>query len=167
MTQAAPGYRLYRAYDEAGDLLYIGQTGRTAARRWHEHMAEQPWAGEVAQWVRDPRVWSSSDEVTAAETAAIRAEWPRYNVAHNDRNPLARRVSMSQSLRRSRRWPRRVRHLAWRAGGWLALSLAVTLWCWLAAGVGLGDAALVGAGGATAVLVAVARRRGRRRSRRR
>lgn len=169
-------YRLYRAYNDVGDLLYIGQTSRAAVARWAEHMDEQPWAHEVAQWVRDPRVWPSERAVCRAEEAAIKAEWPRYNYEHNLRNP--HRVPVYRQRRRAGAptWPQprlvrrqaAVRRAGWWAGGWATLALTLTLWIWLGLHVPFAGAGLAGLTIASAVVwyAAVRVRRWRRQRRR-
>ncbi|MFF0822434.1 hypothetical protein ACFYUR_18890 [Micromonospora haikouensis] len=106
-------------------LLYIGVTRRTAVARWAEHLDGKTWAGDVACWERDPRVWATEADVLAVERAAIIAERPVHNVAHNGNNPGAVRVR--------RHLPRHVvrARLRWtaRACLWLALFAG----CWLAA----------------------------------
>jgi hypothetical protein len=81
-------FRLYRFYDEAGTLLYVGITGRLPFRRLMEHVCDKPWAAQMARWEVDPRVFASEAEVLAAEKAAIIAERPRWNIAHNGNNPV-------------------------------------------------------------------------------
>lgn len=92
MTRSAPHrvqpstirvWRLYRLFDAVGRLLYIGQTCRPLARLI-EHLEEQGWAAEIARWEVDPRSWWSEEEALAVETAAIRAEKPRYNWLGNE-----------------------------------------------------------------------------------
>lgn len=85
MTELQVGWYLYRAYNDAGELLYVGKSNN-AVRRWREHMEAQPWAHEVTTWRRDPRVWESEAACLAAERQAIRFERPRYNIVHNGAN---------------------------------------------------------------------------------
>ncbi len=100
MTQTAPRrtgpstggpatrlYRMYRFYDEHGALLYIGITGRIPFRRLMEHVCDKPWADLMARWDLDPGVWATEGDVLAAETAAIRAELPLFNIDGNLDNP--------------------------------------------------------------------------------
>jgi hypothetical protein len=73
--------QLYRMYDAAGVLLYIG-ISTSAVRRLTEHVASQPWIAEVA------RVDIETHDVDRArmleiERDAIVAERPRYNHTHN------------------------------------------------------------------------------------
>lgn len=71
---------LYRAYDEAGDLLYVG-IARSWVRRWEHHKTGSPWFGEVRRIVLEDH----PDRASAldAERQAIQLERPRYNVEHD------------------------------------------------------------------------------------
>lgn len=73
---------LYRFYDAAGRLLYVGITG-DPADRWARHAAEKAWWPNVArhtvQWL------PSRKDALAAEAAAIVAEAPLHNVAGTPR----------------------------------------------------------------------------------
>lgn len=170
-------YRLYRAFDAAGALLYVGQTGRIGLARWFEHMRDQPWAHEVARWELDPRVWSTLDGVLEAEQHAIRTEFPRYNFVHNLANPhrvpvhreRSRRVPMSRSSRQPRRrWSRRTRRFVWWSAMWLVLAVAGAVWCVIVAHVGVRESTLAGAAGSSVLFVGVrSKLRPRRRRRRR
>lgn len=163
-------FRLYRAYDERGALLYIGQTGRAAAVRWMEHMAEQPWAHEVAQWVRDPHLWPTVDAVLRAERQAIMAEQPRYNYEHNLANPhrvpVYRQRRGGRPLPAGRPRPAAARGQAWvgpavTAALWLACVAGLSIWFGANAQLGARDALAFGVGGgtlATLFLVIQARR---------
>lgn len=68
---------LYRTWDAAGALLYVGITGNPI-ERWRKHAQKTPW-------------WSCVDLITCelypkeylaldAERAAIRAERPAFNI---------------------------------------------------------------------------------------
>lgn len=77
---------LYRFYDAADRLLYVGITG-DPADRWARHAAEKPWWPDVA---RHSVEWLPSREVAlAAEAAAIVAEGPLHNVAGTPRQRAA------------------------------------------------------------------------------
>lgn len=83
--------RLYRFYVTdpftGGTVLgYIGETGRQPFERLLEHLATQPWFDTVVRWEIDPQVYYGKKAVLDAETAAIRAERPLYNVVGNERN---------------------------------------------------------------------------------
>lgn len=67
---------LYRLYDEAGTLLYVGQS-IDWARRLGQHRAQQPWWDEVRR-VEIERL--PLDQLADAERAAIRAEEPLHNL---------------------------------------------------------------------------------------
>lgn len=67
---------LYRIYDEAGALLYIGIT-RDFGMRWQKHAAQQPWWPQVKRQVVD--WYDSRPEARKAEIAAIGAEQPKHN----------------------------------------------------------------------------------------
>ncbi|MDT9689412.1 GIY-YIG nuclease family protein [Streptomyces sp. P9(2023)] len=73
---------LYRMYDEAGQLLYIGVTCNTA-QRWDSHRALSPWWPLVAS--KKLTVYPDRRSALMAETAAIRAEAPAHNVSDNPR----------------------------------------------------------------------------------
>lgn len=68
---------LYRAYDDAGRLLYVG-IARNWGRRWAQHSSRAPWYGEVTRL----EVEMHPDRLTAAaaELAAIADEHPIHNV---------------------------------------------------------------------------------------
>lgn len=128
MRTSVRDYRLYRFWGHDGALLYVGITGRVPWRRLLEHVAEKPWADEMACWEVDRRVWGSEAEVLAAEKQAIYDECPRYNVEHNGNNP--HRVVVRQQVRGSSRLPVSRRRAwwvtpVWWAGLWLAGSLAL------------------------------------------
>lgn len=76
-----PGERtaLYRIYDDAGVLLYIGITN-SVPLRWNGHQAVQPWWGELRSLTVE---WHETRaKAEAAEKAAILAEQPKYNVTY-------------------------------------------------------------------------------------
>jgi transcriptional regulator with XRE-family HTH domain len=71
---------LYRLYNEAGTLLYVGITN-DSTRRLVQHADGQPWWDEVASVT-----FASHPDRTAAEAAerlAIRTQAPLYNVRHS------------------------------------------------------------------------------------
>lgn len=75
---------LYRFFNSAGDLLYVGIT-RDPASRIAQHGAEKPWWHVVANVTLE---WHDSrQEALDAERAAIIAEQPAHNVIHNLRRP--------------------------------------------------------------------------------
>lgn len=69
---------LYRYYDEAGRLLYVG-ISNDALRRMGQHAAKD-WAPQVRSW--HPVHFATRAEAEAAERHAIRTERPVYNIAH-------------------------------------------------------------------------------------
>lgn len=73
---------LYRLYDVAGVLLYVGISGDPAFRQT-QHAADKPWWHEVAETTVE---WFNNREVALGrEGAAIRRERPKYNIKHNKR----------------------------------------------------------------------------------
>lgn len=77
---------LYRLYDYAGELLYIGITGDWERRR-AEHAADKEWWRRVQQVALAE--FPSRAEAMNAERIAIRTEHPTYNIssAMLDRSP--------------------------------------------------------------------------------
>lgn len=74
-----PPYMVYRLYDAAGDLLYVGQTGDFLVRI-RGHFQQSRWWSEVDRWFLEPHqtMQSSID----AEIEAIQNEHPRHNRLH-------------------------------------------------------------------------------------
>lgn len=71
---------LYRLFDRAGALLYVG-ISLAPPQRWVHHSEHKAWWPQVARIEFD---WHASrDQALLAEAAAIKAERPRYNVQHN------------------------------------------------------------------------------------
>lgn len=67
---------VYRLYDGADQLLYIG-LGSVPEARWRAHSREKTWWPDV---VRKTVEWHGSfPEAARAEQDAIRAEQPRHN----------------------------------------------------------------------------------------
>lgn len=93
---------LYRLYDNAGTLLYVG-AAKDPSRRFRDHRAEKSWWHEVAQ---DSVEWFETPfHALKAEVEAIKREAPRYNIrsteAHNlEKSATAR--SLSSEARRRR-----------------------------------------------------------------
>lgn len=104
LTRAAPltagATAVYRLYDAAGRLLYVGIAANPFTR-WIEHAREKPWWHEVTHlsigW-RDDRA-----AALAEESQAIVEEAPAYNIAGNPR--VQRPVALSPSRHAT---PRRV-----------------------------------------------------------
>jgi hypothetical protein len=77
ITAIADGIALYRVFGEADLLLYVG-ISNSFGRRWREHAKKQPWWGEMRRLTVD--CWyPSRAEAEEAETAAIKADTPKYN----------------------------------------------------------------------------------------
>ena len=74
---------VYRLYDDAGDLLYVG-VAKNPPARWKYHARHKAWWQEVAD--REICWHADRDAALRAEAAAIRAEQPRYNavIPHPD-----------------------------------------------------------------------------------
>lgn len=71
---------LYRLFDAAGRLLYIG-IAVSPRTRWYAHREEKSWWPEVA---RETIEWFPSRvQAESAEKAAIKTEAPMYNVTHS------------------------------------------------------------------------------------
>ena len=68
---------VYRLYDSADRLLYVGISDNPG-RRWKDHHSK-PWWSDVA---RHTLVWyDNRADATSAETKAIRTEAPMHNIA--------------------------------------------------------------------------------------
>lgn len=79
-----PAY-LYRAYDEASVLLYVGEAYNTLVRA-SGHLDGSHWWDRVRNLTVTP--YPSKEAARAAEVIAIREEKPLYNVAHNQRRGM-------------------------------------------------------------------------------
>lgn len=68
---------LYRLFDDAGELLYVG-IGTFPQHRISDHRRLKPWASEIrstsVEW------YDSRDEALAAEAVAIKTERPAHNI---------------------------------------------------------------------------------------
>lgn len=72
---------LYRHFDKDGNLLYVGRSV-SAMRRLAEHKHSAHWFEQVA---RIEIQWFEAKGLAAeAEITAIKAEKPRFNIAHAD-----------------------------------------------------------------------------------
>lgn len=69
---------LYRFYDAQGELLYVGITN-DPWRRWRQHVQEKPWYPQVKH--QSVTWYDSKSAASKAETRAIRAERPEFNIA--------------------------------------------------------------------------------------
>ncbi len=78
---------LYRFYDEAGALLYVGITGDTG-RRIAQHNREKDWWNHVT----NIRIEYHDYRYLAlqAERTAIVTEYPMYNVVHSQSRDVVR-----------------------------------------------------------------------------
>lgn len=70
---------LYRLFDRAGVLLYVGITRRQNART-HQHWAQAPWWQQV--WAQTFEHHPTPAAAADAERAAIADELPVYNIRH-------------------------------------------------------------------------------------
>lgn len=78
ISSTAPSRRaaVYRLYDAAGTLLYIGSAYDPDAR-WAQHKTTKEWWSDV---VSHTLAWQPSrEQAFAVEAAAIRAEKPKHN----------------------------------------------------------------------------------------
>jgi predicted GIY-YIG superfamily endonuclease len=72
---------IYRLFDEGDALLYAGMTNHLP-RRLDLHSRRKGWWAEVRRMQVE---WHDDlDAAAAAERAAIRTEWPKYNIHFND-----------------------------------------------------------------------------------
>lgn len=72
-------HALYRMYDQAGQLLYVGIT-LDVATRFANHRGDKPWWTSVATIKLEH--FADRASVLAAERRAIQQERPAYNVVH-------------------------------------------------------------------------------------
>lgn len=77
-------HALYRFYDSAGGLLYVGITN-DPGRRWRRHADDKPWWQHVTRI--DIEQFDNRDAVLIAERDAIRNEQPKHNIMHNRPTP--------------------------------------------------------------------------------
>jgi len=73
---------LYRLYDKAGSLLYVG-ISYSAIRRQADHKRSKQWFHEVAEITIEKH--PTREAAQLAERIAIYDERPQHNVAHNIR----------------------------------------------------------------------------------
>lgn len=77
---AAPGvHHLYRHFDAAGQLLYVGVSVHALVRLC-DHKKESEWFWRIARI--DVTAYATRDDALRAERLAIRREKPRFNVQH-------------------------------------------------------------------------------------
>lgn len=80
-AKAATSTALYRYYDAADVLLYVGMTGDLAEREL-EHIRDSTWMDFAARSTIER--FPTRSEAEDAERDAIRDEAPLFNIAHND-----------------------------------------------------------------------------------
>lgn len=83
---------LYRWFDSGGVLLYVG-ISTNAYTRAKQHAAQSAWWPEAHTMTLE--VFTTREAVRQAEILAIKAEKPKYNVQHTDRD---RRVSAASRI---------------------------------------------------------------------
>ena len=89
-------YAVYRCYSDAGELLYVGVTGRLG-RRLGDHI-QKAWFTQVRGMTFE---WHAEElDALNAERRAIHVEHPKYNVVHRNNATLAPPVSSRQSNRK-------------------------------------------------------------------
>jgi predicted GIY-YIG superfamily endonuclease len=83
---ARPGgdHWLYRCFDGAGALLYVGVTS-DGPKRFRRHGNDREWWPQVARI--DIEHFTTKEELLRAETKAIRQERPRHNTLHRAGQP--------------------------------------------------------------------------------
>jgi DNA-binding transcriptional regulator YiaG len=93
---------VYRCYDVAGILLYVG-VSNDIGFRWRQHALDKPWWPQVQRQTVD--WYGSRPEALAAEMAAIIADKPVHNIRYNgsqddngDAAPSARRSAERREL---------------------------------------------------------------------
>jgi prevent-host-death family protein len=95
MTTAATPTALYRLFDAAEQLLYVGISTQPETR-WTQHAADKPWWPLVqhrkTEWHADRK--AAED----AERAAVQSEEPLYNTAGAKRSLLATHFPIGESM---------------------------------------------------------------------
>jgi hypothetical protein len=84
---------LYRFYDAAGALLYVGIT-HDIEERWGNHRTTKEWWPDVAH--QTVEWYDTRPAALAAEVVAIRTEEPRYNVASSPLAPGPRELAANE-----------------------------------------------------------------------
>lgn len=79
-------HHLYRHFDEAGKLLYVGISVH-AVSRLANHKQVSPWIWSVARV--EIQTFPTRQEAEAAEREAIRDERPLFNSTHGDKSVRA------------------------------------------------------------------------------
>jgi predicted GIY-YIG superfamily endonuclease len=75
-----PGFAVYRLFDAAGVLLYIGATKNVKARMYG-HGQDKPWWPEVVKTATRVEWFESVEDAARAEHEAILSERPVHNRA--------------------------------------------------------------------------------------
>lgn len=73
---------VYRLYDHAGRLLYIGITN-SVYHRMNQHADDKRWWPEVDEERTEIVRYPTRDQALRAEEYAIKRELPRYNKVHH------------------------------------------------------------------------------------
>lgn len=94
-------HALYRFYDAARNLLYVGIT-LDPGSRWKQHAHDKPWWHEVTSTTIE--TYPDRASVLEAERAAIIAERPRYNVVHNRGKRTAQSAEQLTTYDSSNEW---------------------------------------------------------------
>ena len=94
-TCLAPAHCLYRHFDSNGILLYVGISLNSAYRQ-EQHRKNSAWFYSIARI--EVERFASRDEASAAERAAIKSEFPLFNLrlAHE------KRIRAAKALRADR-----------------------------------------------------------------
>jgi predicted GIY-YIG superfamily endonuclease len=74
---------VYRAYDAEETLLYVGCTDKPQRRR-RQHESKSEWYRDAVRWTFEE--YQTREAGLAAESAAIVAEHPIYNISGADRS---------------------------------------------------------------------------------
>jgi hypothetical protein len=80
MADTGRRFILYRVYDSAGQLLYVGATTNPSLRL-QAHGSTRPWWDDAARI--EIAHFNDFDQLAAAEIEAIKEESPRYNQVHS------------------------------------------------------------------------------------
>lgn len=107
---------LYRLFDAAGDLLYVGITNNVKVRM-QGHRADKRWWPEVVE--KRITWYPNRPDAAAAEDRAIKTEDPRYdrsyrqaggaNLPIRQPRPAAPRVAQDDSTESEPNWARMLR----------------------------------------------------------
>lgn len=99
---------LYRLFDSAGDLLYVGIT-ECGEERFKQHSKDKEWWHEVSR--RTVTLYATREACANGEAWAIATERPRYNIIGVS---SGRQVSAAEHRRRRIAWLERCDPKAWR-----------------------------------------------------